>query len=229
LVTPDYLQSCPEANGNAIADNSYGPTLIAALQVSCIPGSDFSVDFYFRSWSEKKWLSARKEVTAEQDSIAAFLASAGKYPAKTFGGKGIVMVAGGKYLTDALITIAMIREFGCKLRIQLWYAGEAELPESTIVLWEELGVETYDVLDFTGSVELIESNVGFRPFQLKPMALLYSDLEEVLLIDADSTPTKDPSYLFEDERYVKQKRFSLNCRLFSRLFPRYKCHPTRIR
>jgi alpha 1,2-mannosyltransferase len=64
------------------------------------------------------------------------------------------------------------------------------------------GIETYDILDYTDEVILIKSNVGARPFQLKPMALMYTDLEEVLLIDADSTPLRDPTFLFDDARYL---------------------------
>ena len=49
----------------------------------------------------------------------------------------------------------------------------------------------------------IESNVGFRKFQLKPYALLFTDLEEVMIIDADNTPIKDPAFLFDDKEYRK--------------------------
>jgi hypothetical protein len=34
------------------------------------------------------------------------------------------------------------------------------------------------------------------------MALMYTDLEEVLLLDADSTPVRDPAFLFDDARYL---------------------------
>ena len=34
-----------------------------------------------------------------------------------------------------------------------------------------------------------------RLFQLKPLALLHSDLEDILLLDSDNCPVKDPSFL----------------------------------
>ena len=34
-------------------------------------------------------------------------------------------------------------------------------------------------------------------------ALLFTDLEEVMVIDADNTPIKDPAFLFDDEEYRK--------------------------
>ena len=64
-------------------------------------------------------------------------------------------------------------------------------------------VETRDIYDYTDHVMNIESNVGFRPFQLKPLALLHTDLAEVILLDADSTPLRDPSFLFADKRYAE--------------------------
>jgi hypothetical protein len=87
------------------------------------------------------------------------------------------------------------------LRIQIWHLGAAEIPSSARGFFEEYVVETYDILDHVTEVVNIQSNVGYRPFQLKPMALLFTDLEEVLMLDADNTPTVDPTFLFEDKRY----------------------------
>ena len=56
---------------------------------------------------------------------------------------------------------------------------------------------------FPAQFAAIESNVGFRKFQLKPYALLFTDLEEVMIIDADNTPIKDPAFLFDDKEYRK--------------------------
>ena len=170
--------------------------------VGCKPAGDFAVDGYFKQWSEVGWEDATAVVEAEQQAVRELIASAPPYPTDTFAGRGIVMVAGGKYLRDAMVTIAMLRELGCRLRIQVWHLGAAELPEGTEGFFEEYVVETYDILDHAHEVVSIQSNVGFRPFQLKPMALLYTDLEEVLLLDADSTPAADPSFLFDDPRYA---------------------------
>lgn len=170
--------------------------------VGCKPGIDFAVDGYFKEWSEVRWEEAAAVVEAEQQAVSELIASAPPYPTETFAGRGIVMVAGGKYLRDAMVTIAMLRELGCRLRIQVWHLGAEEMPEGTENFFKEYVVETYDILDHAHEVTNIRSNVGFRPFQLKPMALLYTDLEEVLLLDADSTPMADPSFLFDDPRFL---------------------------
>ena len=61
-------------------------------------------------------------------------------------------------------------------------------------------VEAKDLLDYHDDISFIEANVGKRLFQLKPLALLYTDLEDVLLLDADNTPITDPTFLFDDPR-----------------------------
>eukprot|EP00039_Didymoeca_costata_P013286 m.199422 g.199422 ORF g.199422 m.199422 type:complete len:124 (+) comp15728_c0_seq5:579-950(+) len=47
----------------------------------------------------------------------------------------------------------------------------------------------------------LPSNVGAKYFHLKPLVLRHTDLSEVLFLDADNIPTRDPSFLFEDARY----------------------------
>ena len=158
--------------------------------------ADFAVDNYFASWSAPKWATAADQAEAERTSLAEHLSSVPLYPEEKFSGRGIIIVAGGKYLNEAMTNIASIRGYGSTLRIQVWYKGIAELPDPARPFFEEFLVELYNIYDFVSEVQLLQSNVGGRPFQLKPMALLYTDLEEVLLLDADSVPVSDPAALF---------------------------------
>jgi alpha 1,2-mannosyltransferase len=87
--------------------------------------------------------------------------------------------------------------------IQVWYNGDSELPSSSLGFFDKYGVETYNLADYVAedAFQTLSSNVGDRPFQYKPLAIKYTDLEEVLLLDADNTPTADPTFLFDDSRY----------------------------
>ena len=67
----------------------------------------------------------------------------------------------------------VLRKLGCTLRIQVWYLGEEEMADSIAEFYIQHKVEAINIMDYTDEVVLIESNVGLRPFQLKPMALLY--------------------------------------------------------
>ena len=181
-----------------------GPgALYLTASVACEAGAQFAVDTNFGGWSRGSWPAARALASREQDRVRHFLESVPPFPVAEHRGRGIVIVAGGKYLNDAMVTIAAIRSYNCTLPIQVWHLGAQEMPASALPFLAAHDVETRDVLDYVEEVLPIESNVGFRPFQLKPLALMHTDLQHVLLLDADSVPTRDPSYLFEGEQYAR--------------------------
>ena len=86
---------------------------------------------------------------------------------------------------------------------QLW-ALKNEVSVRDRQTCNHLGVTVCIFEDFVKKRELkqIDSNVGLRLFQLKPLAILHSSFEEVLLIDADNTPVVDPSFLFDHPQYT---------------------------
>lgn len=129
---------------------------------------------------------------------------AGKYINKippypdTYEGRGIVTCAGGaKYLPSAWILIKMLRMLGCRLPIQLWYLGEQERDERWISLVEPLGVQCVDAY----RVRNRHPHPQLGGWQSKPYSILHSPFEEVLFLDADNAPVRDPTYLFDDARY----------------------------
>ena len=64
-----------------------------------------------------------KQAASERENMASYIESIPVYPAGEFSGRGIVIVAGGQYLVDAFTTIAAIRGYGSKLRIQVRLAA----------------------------------------------------------------------------------------------------------
>lgn len=175
------------------------------VQAKCEAGSNFNEDTYFNAWSSRHWSESELEIPSRTQEWTAFLRALPDYPENRFSGRGIIVVAGGKYLESALVMIKMLRESGCELKIQVWHLGEAEMQNSHRMLLEPYGVETRNFEDYVSSEALapIQANVGLRLFQLKPLAILHSDLEEVLLLDSDNCPIRDPSYLFDDPNYAK--------------------------
>ena len=114
-----------------------------------------------------------------------------------FSGRGIVIPAGGRLLPGAYVTLKLLREFGCKLPVEIWHLGPAEIPDVWRGLFEGLDVifrdahaEAYQVPNLSG-------------WQLKPYAIIHSRFEEVLFLDADNHPAQDPTYLFEVPEYKK--------------------------
>lgn len=117
-----------------------------------------------------------------------------------YAGRGIVTCAGGvKYLTCAWVLIKMLRHLGCKLPIEVWYLGDDEGDPDWIKLVEPLGVTCIDAHE----IATRHPHPRLTGWESKSYAVLHSRFQEVLFLDADNVPVVDPSYLFEDEQYVK--------------------------
>lgn len=115
-----------------------------------------------------------------------------------FAGRGIVTCAGGlKYSIPAYVLVRALRHVGCTLPIQLWYRGAAEfLPamQQAMQPYDVQWVDAYRVRERCPHARL-------NGFELKPYAIQHSPFAEVLFLDADNVPTKDPTYLFDDPRF----------------------------
>lgn len=113
----------------------------------------------------------------------------------TFDGRGIVINAGGiKYFTCAWINITLLRKQGCRLPIEIWYSGNELTAELTSEL-KELEVACIDMQTF---------NIGeMHNLALKPFSITNSRFREVLYLDADIVPVRDPSFLFDEPSYLQ--------------------------
>lgn len=142
-----------------------------------------------------RFLSMNNAV-AEGDS---YLATIAPY-ADQFLGRGIVICAGGmKYLPSAWVLIRMLRHLGCQLPIQVWYRGKAERDES----WMEMATR-YDVQFVDAeAVRQQHPHLHLGGWELKAYAVLHSPFREVLLLDADNVPVRDPEYLFETPAFLE--------------------------
>lgn len=121
------------------------------------------------------------------------------YPAERFSGRGIVICAGGtRILTNAYVLVRVLREVvGCALPIEIWHLGRAEMPDVIAGVFSRLGCRIVDahrvMAQFPGEVQ--------DGWQLKTYALIHSSFEEVLMIDADQVPTRDPACVFDWPEY----------------------------
>lgn len=122
-----------------------------------------------------------------------FCSSIDDYPFGKYNGKGIVYTAGGvNYVTCVLISIQIIRELGCILPIEVWYVGN-EIPDYIAIQFEGLGVVLKNFLDY--------EDIKGTGYYLKPLSIMYSEFEEILFIDSDNVPYRDPTFLFDSEEY----------------------------
>lgn len=127
-------------------------------------------------------------------------AAIGRYPEGRFTHRGIVFSAGGRmYFTSVYVTIRVLRDVhGCTLPIEVFYCGEDELPQSAIAhMTQQYAVRFVDV---TAHPEA--KGVHLKGYQLKAFTIYLSSFEEVLWLDSDNIPLRDPSFLFDTPLYA---------------------------
>lgn len=117
-------------------------------------------------------------------------------------GQGIVICGGGyTYFTNAWVCIRMLRHLGCKLPIQLWHLGPVEVNDRMKRLVAGYGVECVDGLP------IIQQNTRFKNgrvkvgWVLKSVAVARCHFSDVIYLDADNVPVRDPSFLFNTPQY----------------------------
>lgn len=121
----------------------------------------------------------------------------GDYP-DSYEGRGIVIPGGGfRYFTCAWVCVKMLRHVGCDLPIELWHLGDTEMTNDMRRLADRLGVRCVD------GHHVRERHPVRRlgGWELKAYAVIHSRFREVLLLDADNVPVRDPESLFECEPY----------------------------
>ena len=116
-------------------------------------------------------------------------------------GRGIVTCAGGERLfTCVYVLVRILRQtLNCRLPIQLWHFGGEEISPVMRYLLSPFDVELVDATSF-----LADHPADIRNgWQLKSYAMLYSRFEEVLFLDADQVPVRDPAAAFDFPEYRK--------------------------
>jgi hypothetical protein len=133
------------------------------------------------------------------DALQAAVSSIEPYPSDRFGGRGIVICAGGpRFFTCAWVCIGILRRvLKCTLPIEVWYLGSDEMGAPMRGLLEELEAQPVDAM----MVAKRHSVAVFGGWELKVFALRNSRFREILLLDADNVPVADPTFLFDSHEY----------------------------
>lgn len=144
-----------------------------------------------------KWEHLPEVHEAHRRLIDETVSNPPEYPLGTFSGRGIITIAGGKYFTGGYVLCRMLRDQGCLLPIEVWHLGAGEFDAEMGRLLRDLGgIEIIDA-----SERLAGKPRMFGGWHSKVWAILESRFAEVLYLDADQIPIRDPSFLFDDLRY----------------------------
>jgi hypothetical protein len=112
-------------------------------------------------------------------------------------GRGIIICAGGPYVTSAYVVVRLLRHYKCELPIEIWHAGADEIPDWAKPLFELHNASLHDITAYTKDRSL----QNLRGFPLKTASIIATRLRDVLFLDADCFPVQNPEFLFHSEEY----------------------------
>ncbi|KAI5304819.1 hypothetical protein KEM56_005871 [Ascosphaera pollenicola] len=117
--------------------------------------------------------------------------------------RGIVTTAGGKYLPVFTVSLRMLRRTGCNMPVEVFLANRGEYePHICDTVFKSLNAKCVvldDILTFADNTREIKS------YQFKILAMLFSSYEDILFLDADAFPLRDPAQIFDSDLYKKNQ------------------------
>lgn len=143
----------------------------------------------------------RPEVIAAQRQLLADLVATPHQPPEEFSGRGIVTLGGtAKYFGAAYVLVSVLRKLGCNLPVEWWFLGPEELDPRMLELAEQLGnVQCVNLFERVGKYGRQPRRIA--GWEAKAWAILYSRFAEVLFLDADNVPARNPAYLFDTQKF----------------------------
>ncbi|KAI9918298.1 hypothetical protein PsorP6_012090 [Peronosclerospora sorghi] len=130
--------------------------------------------------------------------------------------RGLVIPLYEPIARNGFSLILELRAMGITLPIEVPYCGDLQ-PRSIELLRTktELGaIRTYDVCDLAARATSLENapvfcdtlatcHTKFRSFIIKPLAVTYSQFEQILMLDADTTYFINPTVLFDSDKFQR--------------------------
>jgi hypothetical protein len=116
-------------------------------------------------------------------------------------GRGVVIAGGANYFAAAYVTVRVLRRVGCQLPIELWHLA-GEVTEAMRAALRPYGVVCVDADQVTNQqpFRFLDGH-RWKGWQLKPYAIAACRFQEVLFLDADCYPTRNPEFLFDWPAY----------------------------
>jgi hypothetical protein len=133
------------------------------------------------------------------------------YPQDRYRGRGIVTCVSAKpgwssgknlphgYFPGAWVLVKELRRLGCNLPITFAHLGPLEWDSHLTRLMQPLGVEILDLSEAVGR-DPMRILAGW---ETKAFAIEHAPYQEVLFLDADNLPVRDPTFLFDDPHYFQ--------------------------
>lgn len=209
-LTPSTLPPSPPTNISSFWPQFYG-ALLAATPRCALP--HHHIEAFISLFQPYNGPGNRQSLIELDEADVTELATAHKwfvseiqsptFPLPPFkpGTAGVVTSAGGEFLPEALVAIKMLRRTGSQLPVDVFIADEDEVePNICETVLKDLGA-TCHVLSRILDAEGLPRRQNVTRYQLKAFALLFSEYDNLVWIDADQFPVVDPLTLFEAEPF----------------------------
>jgi len=117
---------------------------------------------------------------------------------------GIVSTAGSRDSLGRLKTLTkFLRWFNCTLPIEVWhFEGEISNQERRKLSLMGIDARSIEEENIIASTTLLRHGEQAKNFHIKSAAILSSSFQNVLYLDSDNIPLKDPSSLFDTPAFI---------------------------
>ncbi|CAI5742087.1 unnamed protein product [Hyaloperonospora brassicae] len=144
--------------------------------------------------------------------------------------RGIVMPLYEPISRMGFSLILELRSMGISLPVEVPYCNDLESKTVELIgSKKELGeIRAYDVCSLAAEAKSVmnatrpvfcadidKCRTKFQSFMIKPLAVIYSQFEQIMLLDADTTFFIDPTLLFESEKFKATGTFFMHDRIGS--------------
>ncbi|KAN0071413.1 Mannosyltransferase putative domain containing protein [Elaphomyces granulatus] len=141
-----------------------------------------------------------EDLLQTQRAHAAFVANITAHPPSLYyypDTRGIVTTVGPGQLPTLVISLRMLRRTGSMSSVEVFLSSPRDYEQFICeIVLPALNAKCLILSDVLG--DDVES---FRGWQFKFLAILFSTFEEVLFLDADVFPLRDPAFLFDPEPF----------------------------
>lgn len=117
------------------------------------------------------------------------------------GSAGYLLIGGGKFSWLSYLVIRQLRQIGSILPIELFIPTQQEYEEKFCNMIFDKYNARCNVIDESLTNSTTSEHYKISGYQYKMLAILSSTFENVLYIDSDNYPTRNPDYLFGSDIY----------------------------
>lgn len=150
---------------------------------------------------ESKIASAKKGWQDFLESIRPRIeqATASKNNSNSVKSRGIVYTGHSNVLKQFILSVKMLRKHSCILPIEFWHFDEITNREAELI--SSLGNVTVRNMKLIKDSPLKLQKEDGRMWEMKGASILHSSFDQVLFLDTDNVPARDPTVLFDSQPF----------------------------